>query len=142
MANYNITILDSLEEQGDLVEKIDYLGYTRSIPFFIDNGTAGLNSGDTITFSKRLPNRTTAVKVHLKTAGVGASTTLTFKRGTTAISGAIATSTAIDAAYLFTEAGEQYCDASDEVLTATVGGADWDDGANDVWGVIELLQNQ
>lgn len=124
------------------VRKNEYRGNPQKIPLFIDNGTAGVNNGDTITCSTALPANCVAVGVHLKTAGVGASTTLTFSAGGTNISGAIATSSAIDSFYLFTAAGEDTVDVSGLSLIATVGGADWDDGANDLWGYIEIITDE
>jgi hypothetical protein len=143
MANINTPVVTALTtESGQVVRKNEYRGNPQKIPFFLDNGTLGINNADTITFTTPLPQNCVAVSVHLKTAGVGASTTLTFSAGGTNISGAIATSSAIDNAYLFTLAGEDTVDVSGETIIATVGGADWDDGANDVWGYIEIITDE
>jgi hypothetical protein len=143
MANKNTTAVTALlAEDGAVVNKIDYRGNPQKIPFFFDNGTSLVNSGDTLTLTATLPPDTIAVSAHLKTAGLGASTTLTFSAGGTNISSAIATSSAIDNAYLFTAAGEDVVNVGGETIIATVGGADWDDGANDLWGYLEIVTNQ
>ena len=136
-----VTTLDSDPQR--VVRKSDYRGNPQWIPFFLDNGTSGINSADTIVFTKPLPANCKAVSVHIKTAGVGASTTLTFSAGGTDISGAIDTGTAaIDNTYLFTLAGEDTVDVSGLSIIGTVGGADWDDGANDVWGYLLIVTDE
>lgn len=143
MANINTPVVTALTtESGQVVRKNEYRGNPQKIPFFLDNGTSAINNADTITFTTPLPANCVAVDVHIKTAGVGASTTLTFSAGGTDISGAIATSTAVDNGYLFTLAGEDTVDVSGETIIGTVGGADWDDGANDVWGYITIITDE
>jgi hypothetical protein len=143
MANINNPILDTLATDGAVVFKNEYRGNAQVIPFFIDNGTSLINSGDTITFTATLPPDAVGGKVHLKTAGVGAGSTLQFSAGGTNITAAIDIGTgAVDATYLFTVAGAATVDLGGLVIIGTVAAADWDDGANDLWGQIEIVTNQ
>jgi hypothetical protein len=148
MANYNNPILDTLATDGEVVNKNEYRGNAQKIPFFIDNGVALLNSGDTITLTEVLPADTVAVSVHLKTTGVlvGSASTLTFSAGGVDISDAIdigaADSAAIDKAYLLELPGEAIAEIGANSIIATVGTADWDNGANDLWGYIEIVTGQ
>ena len=143
MANHNTTAVTALQaESGAIVDKNEYRGNPQKIPFFFDNGTTLANSGDTLTLTATLPPDAVAVSAHLKTAGLGTSTTLTFSAGGTNISGAIATSSAIDSTYLFTAAGADTVDVGGKTIIATIGGADWNDGANDLWGYLEIVTNQ
>jgi hypothetical protein len=143
MANINTPVVTALTtESGQVVRKNEYRGNPQKIPFFLDNGTSGINSTDTITFTTPLPQNCVAVSVHLKTAGVGNSSALTFSAGGTNISGAIAIGSAVDSTYLFTLAGEDTVDVSGETIIATVSVGDWDDGANDLWGYIEIITDE
>lgn len=144
MANVNTPVVTTLQNDPQrVVRKSDYRGNPQWISFFVDNGTSLLNDTDTITFTQNLPANCKAVGAHIKTAGVGAGTTLTFSAGGTDISGAIDTGTAaIDDFYLFTAAGEDSVDVSGLTIIGTVGGADWDDGANDVWGYLLIVTDE
>ena len=143
MANIDTPVVVTLNNDPQrVVRKNAYRANPQLIPFFIDNGTAGVNDADTITFTAKLPANCSAVSVHLKTAGVGASTTLQFSAGGTNISAAIDTSGALDNTYLFTVAGEDTVDVSGTTIIGTVGGADWDDGANDLWGYITITTDE
>jgi hypothetical protein len=144
MANYNSTAVAALAaEDGAIVNKIEYRGNPQKIPFFFDNGTTGVNSGDTLTLTAKLPPDTVAVSVHYKTAGVGTGSTLQLSAGGTNITAAIDIGTAaVDETYLCFVAGEDTVDVGGEQIIATIGGADWDDGANDLWGYLEIVTNQ
>jgi hypothetical protein len=68
---------------------------------------------------------------------------LQFSAGGTNITAAIDIGTgAVDATYLFTVAGAATVDLGGLVIIGTVAAADWDDGANDLWGQIEIVTNQ
>ena len=142
MANINSPAVTALATQGAYVDKNQYMGRTLRIPFFIDNGVSLINSGDTITFTANLPTKCKALGVHIKTAGVGNSSALTFSAGGTALNAAPVVGGALDAFYTFTVAGSDFPDVSGKTIIGTVSVGAWDDGANDLTGWIELLTNQ
>ena len=143
MANINSPAVTAIGSNNPpIVDQNVYMGNPKLIPFWIDNGVSLINNADTITFTKPLPPGTKAIGVYVKSAGVGSGSTLTFKIGSTSVTAALAIGSAIDAFYHFTTAGATTLDASGSVITGTVGTADWDDGANDLWGYILVVTNQ
>jgi len=143
MANINSPAVTAIAANNPpIVDKTAYLGTPKLIPFWIDNGVSLINNADTITFTKALPPDCYALGVYLKSAGVGSGSTLTFKIGTTSVTAALAVGSAIEGFYYFTTAGATTINAGGSVITGLVGTADWDDGANDLWGHILLITNQ
>lgn len=138
MANINAPVVETLTTQP-IVNKSEYRGNAQIIADYIDNGTSGVNDGDTITFTDILPDNAVGISIHLKTAGVGASTTLTVSAGGTDLTAAIDTSSALDNTYLLSVAGSGRTDVAGSKIIGTVGGADWDDGANDLWYAITFV---
>ena len=143
MANINTPAVTALGSNNPpIVDQNEYMGNPKLIPFWIDNGVSLINNADTITLTKPLPPGTKAIGIYLKSAGVGNSSTLTISDGTTNLTAALAVGSAIDAFYHFSVAGATTFDASGKTLIGTVGTADWDDGANDLWGYILVVTNQ
>jgi len=141
MANINSPAVTALAS-APVVAKNTYRGNVQAIPFRIDNGESLINNGDTITFTKALPAGCKALGVSLFSAGVASGATLTFSAGSTTISTALAIGSAINGFFHFYEAGSDSVACAGETIIGTVGGANWDDGANDLWGAIYIITEE
>lgn len=141
MASVNSAVAAKLAAQV-VVRKNEYRGNPQFIDIFTDNGASLVNNADVITFTGKLPANCKVLGVHVKSAGVGNSATLTFKVGTTTVSAALAIGSAIDAFYAFGTAGAGWVDGSGLVVTGTVGTGAWDDGANDLFGHIVIVTDE
>ena len=140
MAAINSAVMAALA--SSIQRKSAYRGNVQAISIYTDNGTSLINDADVITFTDVLPPNTKVLGVHVKSAGVASSSTLTFKVGTTAVTAALAVGSAIDAFYAFTEAGVDGVDGSGKQVTGLVDGADWDDGANDLFGFLLIVTDE
>lgn len=112
-----------------IADKHEYMGNLRWIPINVDASEQLVDSGDTIEFTKALPNRTIAVAAvleHNATNGLAASTTLQFKDSAgTALSVAVATSTDTNGIANVVPLGN--ADVSGKSINGLVAGADWAD---------------
>lgn len=110
-------------------------------PINVDASEQLVDDGDTIEFTKELPNRAVAVAAvieHNATNGLAASTTLQFKTGSgDALSVAVATSTDTNGIANVIPLGNT--DVSGEKIVGLVGGADWADTVDLVGYIVYVL---
>jgi hypothetical protein len=143
MATKYNTIVETIDARSPAIaDKYEYLGRLEWIPINVDASVQLVDSGDTIEFTKALPNRTVAVAAaleHNAANGLAASTTLQFKDSAgNVLSVAVATSTDTNGIANVVPLGN--IDVSGKAIVGLVGGADWADTV-DLVGYILVARN-
>ena len=143
MATKYNTIVETIDARSPAIaDKHEYLGRVEYIPIFVDASEQLVDSGDSIQFTKALPNRTVAIAAVLEhdgTNGLAASSTIQFKDSAgNALSVAVATSTDTTGVGRAIPLGNT--DVSGKSIVGVVAGADWADTV-DLKGYIIVARN-